>query len=190
MNLNIDDISKINLISDTHYKLSESAYDAMRGDFSADQIYDESLFGSAYFMKIRRELDAKTPDLIIHAGDIGSQNVIDKLEGICPVVAVSGNCDFESYKTLRGWTEDLEFFKFADINIVVGHRPYQVESYCDEADLIVHGHTHESHISPLDNGHLFICPGSATMGRYGTPNSIASVYVMDKTIIFAELISV
>ena len=32
-------------------------------------------------------------DLIIHAGDITSQSVIDELEAIAPVVAVEGNMD-------------------------------------------------------------------------------------------------
>lgn len=175
------DIKKINIVSDTHFRLSSSAFNALKGDFDQDQVYET--FGELANRK-------KEPDLIIHAGDIGSQHIIDKLESIAPVIAVNGNCDFESYHTLRGFTEDIEFFDFEDIPIVVAHRPYQIEGYEKEAKLLIHGHTHASHITPLSNGSLTICPGSATMGRYGTPNSIASVYINNGQVIFAELIGV
>ena len=36
----------------------------------------------------------KDVDLIIHAGDIGDEKVLDKLSKIAPVVAVRGNMDF------------------------------------------------------------------------------------------------
>ena len=181
-------IKKINIISDTHFRLSQSAFEALKGNFSPQQIYDYCLFGDAKFCKYREELDQKVPDLVIHAGDIGSQHVIDSIESIAPLIAVNGNCDFESYHTLRGFTEDLEFFTFEDVPIVVAHRPYQIEGY--DAKLLIHGHTHASHITPNDNGSITICPGSASMGRYGTPNSIASVYVENGQVIFAELIGV
>lgn len=54
----------------------------------------------------------------------------------------------------------------------------------------VHGHTHESYIEQIGENEINICPGSATMGRYGTPNSIASVYICNKKLISAELIKV
>jgi putative phosphoesterase len=55
---------KIGLISDTHGHLPGKVHDAF-----------------------------KTVDLILHAGDIGSQDIINELETIAPVYAVHGNID-------------------------------------------------------------------------------------------------
>lgn len=54
----------------------------------------------------------------------------------------------------------------------------------------VHGHTHESYIEQIDENEINICPGSSAMGRYGTPNSIAAVYILDGQILLAQLIKV
>jgi putative phosphoesterase len=59
---------QIGIISDTHGKLSQTAYDALKGS-----------------------------DAIIHAGDIGASSVLFKLETIAPVTAVLGNCDRSDY---------------------------------------------------------------------------------------------
>ena len=36
-------------------------------------------------------------DIIIHAGDIGSDDVIRNLQAVCPVVAIRGNIDKGSF---------------------------------------------------------------------------------------------
>lgn len=43
-------------------------------------------------------------DLILHAGDVGSSEVLETLKGIAPVVAVRGNND------KGGWAEEREAF--------------------------------------------------------------------------------
>ena len=55
---------------------------------------------------------------------------------------------------------------------------------------MIHGHTHVSYIEKLNEDDVYICPGSATMGRGGTPNSIACVYICNGKLIAAELIKV
>ena len=40
--------------------------------------------------------------IIIHAGDIGNQSVIEQLEQIAPATAVSGNVDNEGQRIIRG----------------------------------------------------------------------------------------
>ena len=132
------------------------------------------------------------PDLIIHAGDVGYQEIIDILEGIAPVKVVNGNCDFQSFRTIEGKSQDYEYFDFEGVKISLAHTPYDLDMDDEnrEVNMHVHGHTHESYIEKIEENEIKICPGSATMGRYGTPNSIASVYICNEKLIAAELIEV
>lgn len=63
-------MTTIGLISDTHSLLRPQAVEALKG-----------------------------VDLIVHAGDIGSPDVIDGLSAIAPVRAVRGNIDKEIWGT-------------------------------------------------------------------------------------------
>ena len=189
--------SKIILISDTHMRLSEDVQKAVCGDYSDEQIYERQFFTNDEaivndFLSQKDSLDKQKPDLIIHGGDVGYQEIIDILESIAPVKVVNGNCDFQSFRTIEGKSKDYEYFDFEGIKISLAHSPYDLDFGDDnrEINMHVHGHTHESYITQLGENEIKICPGSATMGRYGTPNSIACVYIADKKLISAELIEV
>ncbi len=59
-------------------------------------------------------------DHIIHAGDVGSAEVLRALRSIAPVIAVRGNCD------LDGWAGALPArveVELAGVRIVVAHMP-------------------------------------------------------------------
>lgn len=177
--------------------LKENVQNAVKGNYSDSQIYerqfltnDEAVVDN--FLSQKDDLDVKKPDLIIHAGDVGYQEIIDVLESIAPVKVVNGNCDFQTFRTLEGQSKDYEYFDFEGIKISLTHSPYDLDIGDEgrEVNMHIHGHTHESYITQLSDNEVKICPGSATMGRYGTPNSIASVYICDAKIIAAELIEV
>ena len=100
-------------------------------------------------------------DLIIHAGDITHGKVIDELESVAPVVAVSGNND----KLDLNETEILDVENF---RIAVNHgthyrddfdRLYEFGAELD-ADVLITGHTHRPHCRIIGNI-LFINPGSS-----------------------------
>lgn len=189
--------SKIILISDTHMHLKENVQNAIRGNYSDSQIYERQFFTNEEdvvddFLSQKDALDVKNPDLIIHAGDVGYQEIIDVLESIAPVKVVNGNCDFQTFRTLEGQSEDYQYFDFEGIKISLAHSPYDLDAYENDkpVNLHIHGHTHESYIEQIGPNEANICPGSATMGRYGTPNSIACVFIADKKLISAELIKV
>ena len=50
----------------------------------------------------------KDVDLIIHAGDVGSEKVLNDLKQIAPVYAVRGNCDQEEWAKKLPRTEIVE----------------------------------------------------------------------------------
>lgn len=206
--MEIKDLGKIILISDTHYRLSQAAYDALESNYDPDQIYESQIFTNDEqiindYSKIKNELNKKPADLIVHAGDVGSQEIIDIIESIAPLTAINGNCDFQTYRTFNGETKDFEYFDFNGLKIALTHNPYDLDSYIEggffrknslpanapKPKLKIHGHTHKAEI--VDEGdEIIVCPGSATMGRYGTPNSIAVIYVYNSEVLSAELIRV
>ena len=203
-----ENFSKIIVISDTHMHLLEKAEEAVRGCYFPDQIYESQIFVDdenlvKKFLDLKPQLNNEKPDLIIHAGDVGYQNIVDILESIAPLKVVNGNCDFQTFRTIEGMSEDFVYFEFEGIKIALAHDPFTLDNcisgdFLHEAvipegekpDLRIHGHTHESYINHRDDGTVTICPGSATMGRYGTPNSIAAVYIFESKIIAADLIKV
>jgi len=73
----------IGVISDTHGLLRPEAVEALRG-----------------------------VELILHAGDVGSPEVLDALKGIAPVVAVRGNND------KGAWAKDLPAWEVAEVGVV------------------------------------------------------------------------
>ena len=177
--------------------LKENVQKAICGNYSDEQIYKRQFFTNNEalvdeFLSQKDNLDTTSPDIIIHAGDVGYQEIVDILESIAPVKVVNGNCDFQTFRTIEGESKDFEYFDFEGIKISLAHTPYDLERW--EANKIVnlhvHGHTHKSYIEQISENEVAICPGSATMGRYGTPNSIACLYIANKQLISAELIKV
>lgn len=97
-------------------------------------------------------------DLILHAGDITSQKVLDELSEIAPVTAVLGNND------------DLDLNKKETINaygktIILVHGDKIDDLYefglKNDADIVVSGHTHSPNFEKT-NGIYLINPGKAS----------------------------
>lgn len=55
----------------------------------------------------------KGSDLILHAGDVGRDEVLDALEAIAPVVAIRGNIDKTGRAATLPDAQDLEFLGHA-----------------------------------------------------------------------------
>ena len=102
----------IGVISDTHGLLRPEAIEALRGS-----------------------------DYIIHAGDVGSSAIIERLSAIAPVTAIRGNVD-------RGaWARKLpehEVLEVAGLSIYVLHDLAQLDLNPKAAGfaVVISGHTH------------------------------------------------
>ena len=138
----------IGVISDTHGLLREEALHA--------------LAGSA---------------LIIHAGDVGKPEILDRLSEIAPVRAVYGNTDWGVVRdTLPGndvvdlgipgpLAYVLHIFESLDLDpVAAGFR------------VVIFGHTHQPVIRELD-GVLYLNPGSAGPRRPDLPVTVARLTV-------------
>ncbi len=110
-------------------------------------------------------------DLILHAGDIYDQTVLDELEKIAPVLAARGNGDiglpedrrvkcshtFDVAGVSLGMTHGLDFPSSAEYC----HRAMQRE-FGRRVDVLVLGDTHVAMAEVFDGIHL-VNPGSPTL---------------------------
>ncbi|MBW2624914.1 MAG: metallophosphoesterase family protein [Deltaproteobacteria bacterium] len=98
-------------------------------------------------------------DLIIHAGDIGKNEVLEALRAIAPVHAVRGNMD-------GGWANGLpaaEVVEIGEVLIYVLHDAYLLNLDPAAAGFVavINGHTHRAAVEKR-KGVLFLNPGSAS----------------------------
>jgi putative phosphoesterase len=114
-------------------------------------------------------------DQIIHAGDIGSSEIIDRLKRIAPVIAVRGNND-------RGhWAENLhdtEFVQIAEHYFYVIDDSAELDIVPEAAGVkvIVSGHSHIPRIEE-SRGVVYINPGSCGPKRFKLPISVGEVFI-------------
>ena len=115
---------------------------------------------------------ASEADYVIHAGDIGSFDVIRKLKSVSEVLFVYGNIDGNE---IRSESNKFEFFKLCDLKILLTHISGKTPKYNKETlikikeynpDLLIAGHSHILKIQyDKINKLVFLNPGAA--GRHG-----------------------
>jgi putative phosphoesterase len=114
-------------------------------------------------------------DHIIHAGDVGSPEVLRALRTLAPVTAVRGNVD------VGGWADALPSraeVELGGVCVVVGH----VAPRRDGAGragrplVVVAGHSHVPLVEQREDG-LYLNPGSAGPRRFGRPRTIARLEI-------------
>ncbi|MBH0200762.1 MAG: metallophosphoesterase family protein [Nitrospira sp.] len=120
-------------------------------------------------------------DHIIHAGDIGNRSVIEQLEMIAPVTAVSGNVD--GYEESGFPTEaliKLNSFRIAIRHVVFegGKLTKQGKAFLDRTrpDICIFGHTHQPKSEWLGDTLLFN-PGSAGPKRFILPRMVGRITI-------------
>lgn len=123
--------TRVGVVSDTHGAVPLSAFQALAG-----------------------------VDMILHAGDVCTQEVVLLLETVAPVTAVRGNCD-----TAAG----LRDLPAVQNILVAGVRVLLVHDLGDAprasgARVVVSGHTHRADATERD-GVLYLNPGSASGSR-------------------------
>ncbi len=117
-------------------------------------------------------------ELILHAGDIGDEDILTELESIAPVHAVVGNTDGSPLTQRLPEVQELTLHGH---RVVVTHGHLlgspTPESLCaahPNADIIVYGHTHKPYVGRF-NGTLVVNPGAAGPARFRLKPSIATL---------------
>jgi putative phosphoesterase len=142
-------VPRIGVIADTHGLLRPQALDALAGS-----------------------------QLILHAGDVGTPEVLDGLRRLAPVIAVRGNVD-------RGdWAMALPL---EEIVVLAGHRLLLLHSLAErspaapgdaEFSVIVSGHSHQPREEWI-GGTLCFNPGSAGPRRFRLPVAVGRLSLED-----------
>lgn len=142
---------KIGVISDTHGLLRAEAVSALEGC-----------------------------ERIIHAGDIGSSQILEQLESIAPLYVVRGNNDLDA-----PWAKHLPDLLHFDLN---GCKTLLVHDIADAPQvldpgirMVIIGHSHKPRIE-WRGERLYLNPGSAGRRRFKLPVTLALLEVLATSI--------
>ena len=139
-------MTTVGLISDTHGLMRPEALEALAGS-----------------------------DLIVHAGDIGSREVVDALERIAPVYAVRGNTDRGAWADVFPATQLIEIDGLF-LYVVHDVSELDIDPAAAQCRIVVYGHSHRPLIASR-HGVLFINPGSAGLRRSHLPAAVARLRI-------------
>jgi putative phosphoesterase len=132
----------IGVISDTHGLLRPEAVEALRDS-----------------------------ELIVHAGDVGDPEILERLRDIAPTMAVRGNVDTQPWARALPLTEVVQ----------AGHLHLYVLHDLGTLDLdpkaagfaaVISGHSHKP-VAETRDGVLYLNPGSAGRRRFSLPICLA-----------------
>jgi putative phosphoesterase len=130
---------RIGVIADTHGKLPTAVFDIFRG-----------------------------VALILHAGDIGRDEIVSDLEAVARVLAVRGNNDF-GYDPTR--FPDTRRLTLEGVDLFLCHEPGRLLRVSPPPALVVHGHTHQPRDEQVGPTRFFN-PGAVYRPRGGCPPSV------------------
>ncbi len=137
---------RVGVISDTHGLLRPEALAALRG-----------------------------ADHLVHAGDIGTPEVLRELRAVAPLTVVRGNNDRETWaRTIP----DAASVRLGGIVLYVLHdlKALELDPAAAGFRVVVSGHSHQPHVEERD-GVLYVNPGSAGPRRFRLPVSVALLEV-------------
>jgi putative phosphoesterase len=141
----------IGLISDTHGQLRAGVHQAFEG-----------------------------VELILHAGDVGGDDILDELALIAPVHAVYGNTDAPGNPRLSA--QIVREIGGLVIQVQHGHESGRLTADAllerFNADVLVYGHTHRQSVTRRE-GRLVINPGAAGPRRFHLMPSVARLTIRD-----------
>ena len=114
-------------------------------------------------------------ELIIHAGDIGTPGVLERLATIAPVHAVRGNND------RADWARDLRLTEVIELGSLYAYLLHDIGDLdIDPAAAgmaaVITGHSHKP-LAEVRDGVLFLNPGSAGPRRFKLPVTVARLTV-------------
>jgi uncharacterized protein len=137
---------RIGLVSDTHGLLRPEALDFLAGS-----------------------------DHIIHGGDIGGQDILERLARIAPLTVVRGNNDTADWADVLPETATLEL---GGVRVLAIHdlKALALDPRAAGVRVVVSGHSHRPACDERD-GVLYVNPGSAGRRRFSLPIAAGELLV-------------
>lgn len=131
-------------------------------------------------------------DLILHAGDVCTADVLDELSAYAPVQVVLGNNDRRDVAD-RGAPETLEL-DLAGVAVAMVHdsgpasgRLARLRRRFPSADLVVFGHSHIP-VDQTENGLRIFNPGSPTDKRRQPHRTLGELTIDDGALVAARIV--
>ena len=114
-------------------------------------------------------------DAIVHAGDIGSAEILDALRRIAPVIAVRGNNDRDA------WAASLPEIARTQIGATRIWVVHDLKELGEDparpgVDVVISGHSHRPRVERRE-GLLLLNPGSAGPRRFSLPVAVARLHL-------------
>lgn len=109
-------------------------------------------------------------ELIVHAGDIGQPQVLDRLQAIAPLAAIKGNNDTAPWARRIPEILDLHV-KDRTLRVIHNVRDSELNLHAAGIDVVISGHSHKPSVQTRDNV-LFVNPGSAGPRRFKLPVTV------------------
>jgi len=116
----------------------------------------------------------KTCEVILHGGDLSSQQILNTLKEIAPVFVVRGNND-------KAWAENLKKeleITLYGVRIYMVHDKQHRKKDFNEIDLFIYGHSHKYEQKTID-GVLYLNPGSCGPRRFRLPVTMAILEIAE-----------
>jgi putative phosphoesterase len=139
---------RIGLISDTHGLLRPEALDFLRG-----------------------------ADHIVHGGDIGGPDILERLAALAPLTTVRGNNDTAPWTRSIPETARLEIGGVA-LYAIHDLKGLDIDPAAAGVRVVVSGHSHRPACSER-GGVLYVNPGSAGRRRFSLPIAAAELLIED-----------
>lgn len=148
---------RVGLISDTHGLLRPEALDFLAG-----------------------------ADHIVHGGDIGSPDILERLAAIAPLTVVRGNNDTAPWAHAIPDTARVDFGRVA-LYAIHDLKALDIDPRAAGVRIIVSGHSHRPAYTERD-GVLYVNPGSAGRRRFILPIAAADL-VIDGDAVRARIVT-
>ena len=119
----------------------------------------------------------RNADTILHAGDINSQTVVDKLASFAPLYVVRGNND-------KDWAEAIPhdlIVTLEGVRFYMVHNKKDVPADLTGADVVVFGHSHK-YSEERRGDVLWLNPGSCGPRRFHQEITLLRAEVTDEDI--------
>ena len=142
---------QIGVIADTHSKMRPEALEELKGS-----------------------------DLILHAGDVGRDEVLDALEAIAPVIAIRGNIDKSGRAATLPDVREMEFLGY-DVYMLHDVKTLDVDPQ-GRYRVVIAGHSHKPRNEWVDDV-LYFNPGGAGPRRFTLPITVGRLQVSDDSVV-------
>lgn len=131
--------------------------------------------------EVKEEL--RQADIILHAGDINTQTIVDEMKKAAPLYIVRGNNDKE-------WAEEIPktcTVTIEGVTFFLVHNKKDIPMDLTGVDIIIVGHSHKYEEKEVD-GRLLLNPGSCGKRRFDLEITMCRMIVEEGTYKLEKLV--